>query len=107
MPRCALRLDKPKKWGIVPRNIATLVNAPRVPHHQMRLFSPQQARDFLEAVAEDRNEALYSVAMALGLRQGEALGLRWADIDLDAGTLTVNHALQRIDGKLQLRRDKA
>jgi integrase len=95
-------LAQAEKWGTIPRNIATLVDAPRVPHNQMRLFAPQQARQFLEAVREDRLEALYSVAMALGLRQGEALGLRWVDVDLDAGALSVNNALQRIAGKLQL-----
>jgi integrase len=42
------------------------------------------------------------VALAVGLRQGEALGLRWEDVDLDAGTLTVRHALQRTNDGLQL-----
>jgi hypothetical protein len=49
-----------------------------------------------------RLEALFSVALALGLRQGEALGLRWEDIDFNAGTLRVSHQLQRIDGRLTL-----
>ncbi len=39
------------------------------------------------------------MALALGLRQGEALGLLWEDVDLDAGTLTVRRALQRVKGK--------
>ncbi|HVB76750.1 MAG TPA: site-specific integrase, partial [Candidatus Nitrosotalea sp.] len=38
--------------------------------------------------------------------QGEALGLRWEDIDLDGGTLTVSYALQRIDGEYRLVRPK-
>lgn len=50
----------------------------------------------------DRLSALYSVGMAIGLRLGEALGLRWTDIDLRRGLLKVEHALQRIKGKLQL-----
>jgi integrase len=94
--QCAVR------WGVVARNVATLVDAPRVPHPEMQPLNPDQARNFLEAMRGDRLEALYSVAMAIGLRQGEALGLRWNDIDLEAGTLTVSHALQRIGGKLQL-----
>jgi integrase len=53
-------------------------------------------------VRGDRLEALYSVALALGLRQGEALGLRWHDIDLNVGVLRVQHQLQRIDTKLTL-----
>lgn len=46
-----------------------------------------------------RNAARWSVSLALGLRQGEALGLRWVDVDLDAGTLAVRQALQRVRGK--------
>jgi integrase len=65
-------------------------------------MSPEQARAFLDLVRGDRLEALYTVALAIGLRQGEALGLQWNDIDLDTGTLSVRHALQRIGGKLQL-----
>ena len=49
----------------------------------------------------DRLEALYSVATALGLRQGEALGLRWQDVDLDERRLRVRVQLQRVDGTLQ------
>lgn len=47
-------------------------------------------------------EVLFSVTLALGLRKGEALGLRWQDIDWQGRTLRVNIALQRISGKLQL-----
>ena len=50
----------------------------------------------------DRFEALWLCALTLGLRKGELLGLRWADIDFTAGTLTVRQALQRIGGRLML-----
>jgi integrase len=42
-----------------------------------------------------------SAALAVGLRQGEAFGLSWEDVDLNTGTITVRYELQRIDGKLQ------
>jgi hypothetical protein len=45
--------------------------------------------------------AVFTVALAVGLRLGEALGPRWEDVDLQAGTLTVRQALQRIEWKLQ------
>lgn len=90
------------KWNLVARNVATLVNPPRVRRPEVQPLAPDEARRLLNVVEDDRLAALYSVALALGLRQGEALGLRWLDIDLDAGTLTVRNALQRIDGKLQL-----
>ncbi len=52
----------------------------------------------LTVAAQGRNAARWSVAFALGLRQGEALGLPWSAVDLDAGTLTVRQALQRQAG---------
>jgi integrase len=94
-------LGQALKWGLVARNVVTLVDSPRVRRPEVEPFTPDQARAFLAAVQGDRLEALYTVAVALGLRQGEALGLRWADVDLDAGTLRVAVALQRIDGELR------
>ena len=91
-------LGQAYKWSLIARNPATLVQPPRVPQAEVRPFSPDDARRFLEAVRGERLEALYSVALAVGLRQGEALGLRWHDVDLDAGTLTVRDQLQRLDG---------
>ena len=95
-------LGRALKWGLVARNVATLVDRPRSVRQEMQSLSPEQARVFLQAAEGDRLEALYSVAIAVGLRQGEALGLRWDDVDLDAGKLRVRVALQRVNGKLQL-----
>lgn len=88
--------------GLVARNPASLSRPVRVERHEMTVLSPEQARAFLDAVKGDRLEALYSTVLAVGLRQGEALALRWQDVDLDAGTLRVEHGLQRVAGKLQL-----
>lgn len=90
------------RWNHVSRNSASLVDAPRVEKHEIEPLSPEQARVFLKSLNGDRLEALYSVALAVGLRKGEALGLRWDDIDLDEGTLAVRWSLQRIDSKLVL-----
>jgi integrase len=95
-------LGQAMKWGLVTRNVATLAEPPRVPHHEMRFLTPDQARGLLAASRGERLEALYTVALALGLRQGESLGLRWQDVDFAAGTLHVRYALQRVDGTLQL-----
>ncbi len=95
-------LGQALKWGMAPRNVATLVDSPRVERPAVEPLNPDEARRFLTAVRGDRLEALYTVAVALGLRQGEALGLRWPDIDLDARTLRVAFQVQRIEGTLQL-----
>jgi integrase len=97
-----MALGRAYKWSLVPRNVAQLVDSPRSSRYEMRSLSPEEARTFLDTVRGDRLEALYSVAIALGLRQGEALGLRWEDVDMDKCTLRVRYALQRIDGKPQL-----
>jgi integrase len=89
-------------WGLVHRNVAALVKPPRIEKQEMKVFTPEQARAFLESVKGHRLEALFWLALTLGLRRGELLGLRWADIDLDAGTLRVNQALQRVSGELEL-----
>jgi len=104
MERAVLRqaLGRAERWGLTTRNVAKLTEPPRVPRHQIRPLSAEQARVFLEAIRGDRHEALYLVALGVGLRQGEILGLGWPDLDLEAGTLTVRQALQRVDGKLRL-----
>ena len=73
-------LGQALKWGLVSRNVATLVDPPRIERKEMATLTPEQAPQFLAAVRGDRLEALYTVALSLGLRQGEALGLRWQDI---------------------------
>jgi integrase len=95
-------LQQALRWGQVQRNVATLVNAPRVERPEIQPLSPEATQRLLGALRGDRLEALYTVALALGLRQGEALGLRWADIDFDARTMRVRCQLQRINGKLEL-----
>lgn len=95
-------LGQAERWGLVARNVAKLVKPPRVRYPEVKPLTTTEARSFLEAVRGDRLEALYAVALALGLRQGEVLGLSWDDIDLAAGTLAVRHTLQRHNGDYHL-----
>lgn len=88
-------LGRAKKWGIVSRNVAEFVESPKVERDEIKPFTREEAAQLLTAARGDRLEALYSVALALGLRQGEALGLQWDDVDLDAGLVYVRHQLQR------------
>jgi integrase len=94
------------RWGLVTRNVAALVDVPHAPRRDVVVFNQEDARRFLAHVRGDRLEALYTVALALGLRQGEALGLRWSDVELDAGVLNVRHALLRIGGRRELTEPK-
>ena len=95
-------LGQALKFGLVNRNVATLVDVPRPTRKEARPFSSDEARMLLAAIPEHRMEALYILCLAMGLRQGEALGLKWEDVDLDAGTLQIRRALQRIEGEYRL-----
>lgn len=78
------------------RNVAAIVKPPRVVGKEVQPLTPEEARRFLDSIRGNRLEALFTVAISLGLRQGEALGLRWRDVDFEAGTLRIRYALQRI-----------
>lgn len=75
--------------GRVRRNVATLIDAPTHRDPEIEPLSAAQARALLDAATTARNGARWSVALALGLRQNEALGMRWGCVDLDAGTVRV------------------
>src|SRR3712207_2796632 len=66
-------LNQAVRWGLVPRNVATLVDAPTVAVPERQPLTPNQARMLPDAARGDRLEALYRVALSLGLRQGEVL----------------------------------
>lgn len=89
-----------ERWRQVPRNVARLVDSPRIPQPEMNPYTESEARALLAEVKGDRLEAIYTVAIGAGLRRGEALGLAWSDVDFEDGTLTVRHQLQRVGGKL-------
>lgn len=91
-------LTQAVRWGEARRNVAALVDRPRVPRREAEYLSPDQAQRLLDAARDDRLFAFYAVAMAAGLRRGEALALRWSDVDLEAGTLRVSRTLSRVVG---------
>ena len=75
--------------GVVATNVASLVDSPTHRETEMNPLSEADARRILAAATDARNGAGWSVALALGLRQCEALGLRWAHVDLAKGELRV------------------
>jgi integrase len=91
-------LNHSMKLGLVGRNVAALADAPKAPEKEFQALTPNTARRILEAVKGDRLEALFTVALACGLRQSEALGLRWGDAQLDTGALSIQRTLQRVNG---------
>jgi integrase len=81
-------LNKAVKFGHIARNVAMLV-IPRATKHNVEPLTPEQARALLKATQGHHLEVLYRVALNLGLRRGEILSLRWADVNLDKHLLTV------------------
>ncbi len=77
------------RWNLIAVNPATAARVPKGTAKEMTVWTADDAKRFLDAMADDRLVALWTVALHTGLRRGELAGLRWVDIDLDAGTLTV------------------
>ena len=77
--------------GVVQRNAACAVKLPQVPKRAPRAWSAEQLGSFLEEIEADRLAALWRFLALTGCRRGEALGLRWADVDLKAGTATLTN----------------
>lgn len=84
-------LDDAMRQGLVARNVATLVERPRQEHREMSAWTLPQARRFLSVAAEDRLVVAWTLTLR-GLRRGEVLGLRWDDVDTDAGTLSIRQS---------------
>jgi integrase len=86
--------------GKIARNVAALVEPPAVKRPKTALpLTAAEARRVLDAAKSERNAARWTVALAVGLRQSEALGLQWRDLNLEAGTLSVQRGLHRVKGK--------
>jgi integrase len=92
-------LAQAQRWGIVDDNAASLVDPPRPEPREMRALSPNEARRLLTAASGDRLEALYTLAITTGMRQGELLGLRWRDVDLEGRSIRVTGSLQYVPGQ--------
>ena len=88
-------LEDARKKHIVHRNVAEEADPYRGRRPEMRTLSQQQAMRFLETVRGHELEALFVLALTTGMRQGELLGLRWKDVDLEGGRVQVTGTLQR------------
>ncbi|MGL5823604.1 MAG: site-specific integrase, partial [Nocardioides sp.] len=88
------------------RNVAKLVQVAAPEYDVGQGLAPDEARQLLIAARSERLYALYVLAVYLGLRRGELLGLQWEHVDLEAETLQVAQTLQRVGGELLLKAPK-
>jgi integrase len=87
------------------RNVAKLVEA-RGAEKTVRATLPDEAhRLLMDHITGHRNEAAWSLSIDAGLRRGEVMGLRWSDIDLDAGTVNIERSRKPAPRKRTSRRD--
>jgi integrase len=91
-----------ERRDLIPRNVARAVKGPRLATAERRALTVEEARRLLAVAAGDPYEAIFVLGLVMGLRRGEALGLRWDDIDIEARTLRIQEALQRVHGALTL-----
>jgi integrase len=102
--RCAL--DGAQRDGLLGRNPAAAVKRPPVRHREARHLSAAEVTAVLAAAEGHRHHPVLVLIAATGLRRGEALALRWSDVDLDAGALTVRGTLGRVNGALGITEPK-
>jgi len=89
-------LKQAERWALIPRNVALLVDAPRVRTPERQPLDPEQSKALLAAAVGERHEALFALLLFGGFREGEALGLEWKNIDFARRTIAVEQSLARI-----------
>lgn len=107
LARIRTALNLALKRGYVYRNVAELVEMPRSAQRKVAPRRKEDLRRLLDVIKDDRLQALVTVALAIGLRHGEMLGLSWDDVDLENRTLTVKTRVNRVRGRGLLVRDGA
>ena len=97
-------LDRALKWEIVTRNVTDAVDPPRIAKKKFEIWTLDQVRNFLThpSVLSHRFYVMFLLALTTGMRHGELLGLRWQDIDLDNGRLSVRHNLSWVGNEYVL-----
>ena len=95
-------LEKGVRQNKVNRNEASLVDLPRLANHELPMWTLDQVKTFLAATQGSRLEALFTLAITSGARQGELLGLTWNKVNLEKGEINIRQALQRVDGSSRL-----
>ena len=86
------------KWGLVPRNVAEAVDAPRPVGREIKVLDNEGVHAMLEAAGDTEHFALFHLAVYTGLRRSELLGLRWKDINLEMSSISVVQTLHRLPG---------
>jgi integrase len=90
-------------WGLIDRNPCWAIPQPKHDPPERPTLGVEDARRALELMLSDELAGVYVVALTMGIRQGEILGMQWPDIDFERGTLRMQHSLQEYHGRLRLK----
>ena len=88
------------RWGLLSRNPADLADPPKQQRPEVQVWTPAQLRLFLEHVGGDRLAGLWVLLATTGMRRGEALGLRWRDVDFATSRVSISQTLGSWGGQL-------
>jgi integrase len=94
------------KWGMVANNPVAAAEPPRVQRAEIEILTPDQIRTVLRALQGRRLYRIAVVGLSTGLRRGEMVALRWGDIDLDSGKITVERSLEQTNAGLATKAPK-
>jgi integrase len=96
-------LETAVDWGLLMFNPCSRAERPRYEPPERPTLDVPRARKLIQLIFEDRLAGVYIIAISIGIRQGEILGMQWEDLDLEAGILTLRHSLQDKGGTLRLK----
>src|SRR5829696_3346756 len=85
-------------WDLVPKNVASRAKLPKQKRKKRETLSAENVGAFFSAASGERFGALYVLAVTSGLRPGELLALKWEDVDLEAGALSVRRSVSEDEG---------
>ena len=94
LDRLRASLNDAKRYGFIRDNPCTGVELPRAESTQAQIWTPAQVQAFLASTRRSRYVTLWRLLFATGLRRGEALGLRWGDVDVESRRISVRRNLQ-------------
>ncbi len=99
-------LSLAERDGLIPSNPARNAKRPKIDRTEIEILSETQVNDLLRKLQGRLHYRLAALGLATGMRRGEILGLRWKDVDLDAGVLRVEQSLEQTKAGLRFKAPK-
>ena len=89
-----------ERLGLVPRNAAAAARGPTVRRPELSTWSSDQLKSFSKVAQDSRLRNVFTILATTGMRRGEALGLRWGDIDFDSSQIAIVQTVSTVDGAI-------